>query len=352
MTVAHQFQEKYTGKKINCEELLLLIDQNNGPEGLDLSGRDLTGINLSREVLENIIIEKGLLESIPKWVSPVTQGITLQGVNLSFCVLTGANLSDSDLQGADLRGSRCDHVDFINANLCDTILFDATMDNSVFDDAKLFGANLFGAEFFNATISRECFGDSIIQESKSYKQPLSLPMSEDRERFWQASKIYQSLQASFANSAAWTDASWAFLKARRMEKQLATLQAGKAWKNRDIRKFILAIWRRISYEIVEKLCDYGENPWLVLMWIIFLWLVLSLIYGISDGIQHIYDNTTANNLYDWLTFSLATMATIDPIGLVAADTPVMRFIMPLQTLFAIALTGLFGFTLGNRINRI
>ena len=155
MTVGHEFQEKFTGIKLSREELLELIEKNNGPEGLNLSGMDLSGIRLGAKALKQVRIEKGLdLDTCPAWLFPETQGINLKGVDLSFSVISGADLSKCCLRGADLRGAHLDHVDFIDADLCDTILFDATMDNSVFDDAKLHGANIFGTNFYNATISQ------------------------------------------------------------------------------------------------------------------------------------------------------------------------------------------------------
>jgi len=34
------------------EEILKLIEENGGPEGLDLSGKDLSGIDLGREAIK------------------------------------------------------------------------------------------------------------------------------------------------------------------------------------------------------------------------------------------------------------------------------------------------------------
>jgi len=354
-TVGKQFDDKYTGIRVSRDELLNLIEENNGPEGLDLSGKDLSGIKLSKRVLEKIRSERGLNDSVPVWLYSQTGGINLQGTDLSWAKLSDADLSRCCLRGADLRGARLDHVDLIEADLRDAILWDAILDGAVLDGAMLHGANIFGANFFNSTFRKECFGHSVIQESKSYKEPPGIDMREEWNRYWQGSRIYRTLKAAFDSAASFKDASWAYRRARRMEKHLAAYHTREAWHNRDWRQLVASIWKWVSDQIVEKLCDYGENSWLVLLWIVILWLGFAALYGVIGGVQLVTPtgiSKTTYNLLDILSFSLATMTTNDPVGLMANNSLLIRFLMPLQTLLAIALTGLFGFVLGNRINRV
>ena len=74
-------------------------------------------------------------------------------------------------------------------------------------------------------------------------------------------------------------------------------------------------------------------------------------YSLISGVVDIESGAITHRLIDLVSFSLGTMTTIEPIGLGARHLLVMRFLMPLQALISIALTGLFGFVLGNKINR-
>jgi hypothetical protein len=180
-------------------------------------------------------------------------------------------------------------------------------------------------------------------------------MLPERNRFWQGSRIYRKLKASFDSGSSYRDASWAYRKARRMEKHLAGYRAREAWRVRDWKQFIKQSVKRVSDAAVEKLCDYGENWTLVLFWLGFVWLSFALLYGLLGGVQRIDPgglNRTTYSILDLLAFSLATMTTIEPIGLIASNLGVLRILMPLEVLLGIALTGLFGFVLGNRINHV
>ena len=85
------------------EEILKLIEENDGPEGLDLSGKDLSGIDLGREAIK-AELEKALKSApgeTPVWYSESTEGINLEGINLE-----GARLSEADLGEARISPGR------------------------------------------------------------------------------------------------------------------------------------------------------------------------------------------------------------------------------------------------------
>jgi len=355
-TVGKRFDEEFTGIKLNAEQVLSLIEENGGSEGLDLSGKDLSGIRLNPRALEQLRRDKGPgTDAHPVWEWKKTGGVNLQGANLAWAMLSGANLSKSNLRRVDFRGARLDGVDFVDADLQDAILWDANLDNAVLDGANLRRANLFGVNFFNTTLAKECLGESVIQESELYCLPSGIEMGPDRNRHWQGGRIYRALKANLDGAARYSEASWAYRKARRMEKHLAGYRTRRAWHNREWKQFGMQAWRRISDEVAEKLCDYGENWLLVLLWIGVVWLVFALLYGVNGGVQRLDSagmGHTTRNVLDLLAFSLATMTTIEPVGLSASDVGFMRILMPLEVLVGIALTGLFGFVLGNRINRV
>lgn len=349
-SIGNKFKDKFTGEKITVERLLLLIEKNGGAKGLDLSGKDLSGLILTPKTL-NQIRQKRKLEKQPVWQME-NGGINLDGINLSWAVLTRADLSDSSLRNADLRGAKLEHVDFIDADLSNAFLWDASFDYAVLDGAKLQGANIFGARFVDSTISKENIGESIIQESRRYSLPNEMTMSPERNRFWQASKIYRHLKAIFDANGLYDNASWAYRKARKMEKHLALYNMIEAWKTKQWRIMAQNFRKVISDSFVEVLSDYGESPRHVLFSIILVWAGFAIAYGLLSGVIISNNASITHNPIDLLAFSLGTMTTVETVGLSANNIWAMRFLMPLETLFGIALTGLFGYVLGNRINRI
>ncbi len=349
-STGNKFNENFTGEKITIDSLLLSIEKNGGAEGLNLSGKDLSGLRLTPKALTKVR-QKRKLKRQPVWQME-NGGINLDGVNLSWAVLTRADLSDSSLRNADLRGAKLEHVDFIDADLSNAFLWDASLDSAVLDGAKLHGANIFGARFVDSTISKENIGESIIQESRKYSLPNGMTMSPERNRFWQASKIYRHLKATFDGNGLYDNASWAYRRARKIEKHLAIYNTAEAWKTRQWGKVAKNFRKVISDSFVELLSDYGESPRHVLFSIIFLWIGFAVIYGLLSGVIDSSIAVVTYNPIDLLAFSLGTMTTVEAVGLSANNIWVMRFLMPLETLFGIALTGLFGYVLGNRINRI
>jgi len=119
-------------------QILDMIEANGGPVRLDLSGKDLSGIDLSRDTIQ---VELGRVreddpEAEPAWVGGAANGVSLLAANLQGADLTRANLQGADLRVAKLRGARLER-----ANLQDSILRGVK-----FQRADLWGADLRGAD--------------------------------------------------------------------------------------------------------------------------------------------------------------------------------------------------------------
>jgi hypothetical protein len=350
MTISSQFNEYFTGEKVTVRQLLLLIERNGGPQGLDLSGKDFSGIKLEPKNL-NKIRHSRKMKRHPVWQNK-KGGINLEGANLSWTLFNDADLGDGYLHNADLRGAKWERVDLIDADLSGAVLWDVSLNYAVLDGANLQGANLFGVVFDGSSLTKDCIGDNIIQESKKYTLPRGMEMLAERNRFWQASRIYRHLKSTFDNNGLYDNASWAYRRARRAEKQLAKYHVAEAWKTRRWTPFIKNLMKVISDTFVEILSDYGESPWRVLLSINLLWVGFAVIYGLLSGVTDLATSMITHKPIDLLAFSLGTMTTIEAVGLTAKNTLAMRFLMPIETLCGIALTGLFGYVFGNRINRI
>jgi len=130
-------------KPLTREDVLKMIEEHGGPEGLDLSERNLEGIDLSSENIDtpidlhDIILRKAILSGAKLW------NANLEGANLSH-----ANVQGADLVIANLKGANLSRTNLNNANLASAILQDAGLSN-----ANLENANLAEADLQNARLS-------------------------------------------------------------------------------------------------------------------------------------------------------------------------------------------------------
>ena len=314
-------------------QILDMIEANGGPEGLDLSEKDLREIDLSRDTIQAELVRVRRVKSgiAPTWVSTLTHGIDLKKVNLQKSKLARANLQGADLsvvnlQGPDLRGANLQgaHLKAADispafpaednlyggysqrANLQGAVLWganlqeaklvqanlrDADLRVAVLRGAELSGADLRGAELGSADLKEaDLRGANLTQvsllDAKSIeaislyratldhtqlaKDRLGGAIGEELRREWfQAKEAYLELKNNFEQIGRYDDASWAYCKERRMEK------ATKApWRCREYygqeEPFPRSI-RGLFSKLWPNLRQYGRLPrWSPLVW--WFWL--------------------------------------------------------------------------------
>lgn len=391
------------------DELLGLIEQNGGPGGLDLTGRDLGRLDLGMHSLADELEKRGLTstDNLPLWVywDPVTQ--TPMGVNLEGAILKGARLAYADLQGAclviaDLEGANLYHAnlqgafldranllharfegadlqraELMGANLQEASLVQANLQGASLMWANLQGArlehanlqeidlidahNLEGVHFFRArlertNLTRDQLGDAIGEEmNKAYRE---------------AKEAYLALKNNFETIGRYDDASWAYVKERKMEKMMhhprlvrsltgavegisyrTSMRSAKWWGfySRHTLKW-LGDW------LVELVCGYGESFVRVLGTLVAIYVVFTLGYGMTWSVMRVsvgpegITNTFTSSPVDWAIFSLGALTTMDPAGLEPRNN-LVQLAAGLEALLGVFLTGLLGFVVANRIRR-
>ena len=430
-----------------------MIEANGGPEGLDLAGKDLRGIDLSYETIQAELTRATRigLRTKPKWVSPIAMcGVNLRGVNfrgsdldeadlrraylfeanveaahmwkahLERANLWRANLQKADLSRANLQRAWLEGADLRKANLWDTNLEKANLEDADLQEAYLSGAdlrevklwgadlqwawllaaNLQGGDLRRANLQRATLSAAdlrealleganlqrtnlsganlswvnvlgvetmhgtniyraILDHTQLTKEQLGGAIGEELEGEWyRAREAYLALKTNFEQIGRSDDAAWAYCKERRMEK-LETLQnARRARAVRNLREAFHLYAKVAGDQLIEWLCDYGENFWLVLRAMGAVWLTFALVYCLIAGVWGPWQETSGGqiryitrNVVDLLSFSLGAMTTLTPTDLEARSMLAMRILMPLEALLGIALAGLLGFVAGNRIRR-
>ncbi len=248
--------------KLTLERLLQMIEEKGAADILDLSGQDLSYLDLSTEIIEATMYAHGYLEAGPKppWIAPFTWGKNLHGINLRHANLQDADLKHANLRGADLSGANLKKADLrdaclqyaalyqadlraarlwradlrevsaTNANFSGASLYRVNLENGELDGANLQNAWLEGANLADVRISRECIGEKLLQEhpTELYEfikrdYPGWTPGQIDKfytHRHERTKRIYRELVSSFSRHGYRDDASWAYYRERMYERKM------------------------------------------------------------------------------------------------------------------------------------
>jgi len=342
------------------EEILRLIEENGGPEGLDLSGKDLSGIDLSREAIEAELakVREMAPDETPVWYSESGWAANLQGADLQEANLVGAKLEGVDLKGANLREANLANADLQwanlelanaqgawlrGANLQGAVLWDAVLQGAQvgfadlrkavlwrtnFQGAEMWDANLQGAylqeadlggaklkdadfqgaemvyshlekvDFFEArSLAAAYFYNAYLDDTRMRSEQLGGLIGEEHERRYdEAKEAYLALKNNFAEIGRYGDAAWAYRKERQMEKLVALEEAKEAWQKRDWNRAVPRYAKVAGDQLVEWVCDYGEGIWRVAGSLIAMWVAFALIYGLIAGVWGPWQDTGSREI--------------------------------------------------------
>jgi uncharacterized protein YjbI with pentapeptide repeats len=297
-------------------------------QGADLWGADLEGANLSKADLQGAILEEANLQCAD------LGGVDLRGADLKRANLRGANLEGADLRGAELRG----------ANLAGASLRDARLEELDLTGCSLTHVQTCGARLEKTRLEQEQLGGAIGEEVHGEHAA--------------ARKGYLALERNFDELGDHSDARWAYLRRRRMEKHEALRQTRQAWADHRWSVAARAALKYAGDQVVEWACDYGESVWRVLATLLAVYLFFILVYAVTGTVLRVEEAPGGNvrvptrNLGDLALFSLTAMtAPGNPPGWLAPRNAVTYIFSGAQTLLSIFLTGLMGFVAGNRIRR-
>lgn len=369
---------------------------------------------LNKELIEELRnrITEGLIQDLERYLGKTEGGLApdLRGGLNSFCNAHGEDLKGrkrylgdyleeilnrdpagespiaipgaTNFEGACLRGAKLEGTDLSGCKVGGVYFGGARLDKTRLQQEGI-------GQKLGEQVDAECNKDLELEQEPSrernekgflygderLREELKRGGEADRRRralfFREAKEGYRNLKQNFANLGEDEASSWAYLKERRMEKREA-FHSGKLGK-----------WTKDW--AVELICDYGEGPARAFFWILIVLVAFAIIYGTAGVVENdtgaarepvgtlasIADsgdsqtNGTTHNLFDCtgsslkdcpkslrtlFLFSLGSMTTMEPDGL-RLQHAWTEFIPRVEALFAIALTGLLGFVLGNRIRR-
>jgi len=360
-------------RNLTREDVLRLIEENGGPEGLDLSAFDLAGVDLRGLNLRGIVFGRGDF-------SGVAEGANLAAAAFSNSDLTRASLIHTDLQDASfwqatlyeatLYTARARNASFGKADLRRADLYACDLSGSNLWRARLEGANLAVARLADALTTEIKLGASLVQEHKEayeeyfqrwYVDQLPIKYKERHlaARYQEASEIYMNLKNSFLSHGRYKEASWAYVKERQMRRAtLAPWRARLYFSEEFARSQTIWSWRwwwlQFKYMLkwmldwaADLLCGYGERPLRTVLWAGVVLLVFPLLYRVSNGVV---SAAGAMSGLDYFNYSFGAFTTFG-FDRFQAVTPLAQTLTSVEALLGISMLALLMFTLGNRISR-
>jgi hypothetical protein len=242
------------------------------------------------------------------------------------------------MTGADLRGAV-----LTGANLREAVLRDARLQEVVLSQCEIAHISLGGAKLDDTQLRLKQLDGAIGEE-----------LAGDFER---AAQGYLALERNFEGLGDHAAASWAYRRRRRMQKREALAQARAAWTGRRWRRALGRYAQYASDQLVEGMCDYGESVPRVLGSLAVVYAAFTLIYALAGSVVREVEGSGGSvelpirNPVAVAIFSLLIMTTGSPAGGLAPRGDLALLLMGVHAFLGIALIGLLGFVLGNRIRR-
>jgi len=342
-------------------------------ERANLSSANLQEVKLSKANLQNANLQDAVL-----WGSDLQhadlRGANLQGADLKFANLQGAILWNADLQDADLgyailTGASLRRANFRNAVLWSADLQGADLRDAILGGADLRHARLEGVDLSISVVTGIYVSGAWLDKTKLRWEQLGGAIGEEldaRQRgsgpesvvgaYGEAKQGYMVLKQNFESFGNYDAASLAYRKERRMEKMEARQKARITLAERKWREAATNYAKFASDQLMEWICDYGESITRVLGSLLAVYVLFGLIYGLTWGVMRVHETPNAiikeptRNLVDLARLSLGAMTTMDPAGLEPRNG-LVELLAGLEALLGIALTGLLGFVVGNRVRR-
>ena len=266
-------------------------------KGALLEDADLRQASLRFAVVQNAFLENAKLEGADLWGSNLA-GAVLSRADLRGVILTESNLEGADLSAADLRGARLDKANLKGVNLTGADLRDATLPHVNLREASLRHANLQGLDLSTCDVTHVHISGALLDRTRLRRGQIGGAIGEEiASRFEEAAHGYLALEQDFAALGDGDAASWAYRKHRRMQK-LTALQMARQRHAQGHTKAALPFYAKYGrFQLVEWVCDYGESAPRVLLSILAVFLLFTLLYGVTGAVVRVGHGPTRNPLH-------------------------------------------------------
>ena len=370
-------------RALTRQDMLRRIEENGGPQGLDLAYTNWRRADLSGMILNGISFRGADLRQAD-----------LTGSWLAKCDFREARMWRATLPGACLWLARLDGADLKECDFRRALLVDASFRDALLTGSQLQGALLQRAIFANTPVTQRDIGNHILIEQAEplihFADEFDAHFEELRaedpgvagwvtenlpRRYELAAETYLMLKNNFDQIGRYNDASWAYIKERQMERM-----SKAPWRARQYQGQAqpLSMERRGSYQslppwhpltwwfwlkhaflwlldwVTELTCGYGERPGRTLTLAGLILVAFPFIYWAVQGLGWVDPATgrdvISTRFLDYVIYSAGAFVTIGYEGLRPINTAAQIW-TAVEALLGISILALLMFALGNRIGR-
>lgn len=299
------------------------LTQQTFDEGIDLSGLDLSRINLSNKLLNHAKFNGSNLFAADftdsnleyaEFNAAILEGVFFNSAFLSYTEFREADLSCAEFQKSQNRpyAAALKNTDFRKANL-----FKANFQGSYFYGTKLQGANIRGADIEKAHLEEADWGNYVIGE-------------ETKKDFTTAEHYYRILKVWYTTAGYYNIAGTFFF--REMTCKRKTL----SWQPNPIPR----LWSKL----VSIMCGYGEKPLRVVISGLAIILSLALIY-------YFIGTFSPNSFLDSLYFSAVSFTAVGYGSWVKEAVGWVKWLGVSETILGVFMMALFLVTFTRQMTR-
>jgi uncharacterized protein YjbI with pentapeptide repeats len=326
-------------------------------QNADLAGANLRGASLGKADLRGTLLEEANLEGATLRFANL-QEAALEKAVLRGADLWGAGLQQAILAGADLRGAILREADLQGADLSGANLEGAVLDRTDFRGANLAEAMLQGASLTTCRLEGVSWRGTWLERTRMRPDQLGNAIGEELARDYEGAAYgYLALERNFTGIGDTDAARWAYLKRRRTQKQASYARASAAYRERRWSSTFRNGLQYASDQLAEWVCDYGESVPRVLASLVVLYLIFTVLYGVTGSVvseiqgPEGVERRVTHRPVDLAIFSLLAMTTGNLGVRLLPRSDLALLLVGTHVFLSIALIGLLGFVLGNRIRR-
>lgn len=288
-------------KPLTREDVLKLIEEHGGPEGLDLSGKKFEEeIDLSGLDLHGIIIRAHLFRAI-------FNGCNLDNANFCYSNLMHAkfnphNSEPASLQLTDLRGASLGYAEFRDANLsCAKFGLPEKPSHmkAHLDETDLRGANLFRTDFTGCFLYGTKLQGALIRGAEL------IGKANISEADWGNHIIGEEQKGDFQDA----ERQYRYLKQWYIQEGIQDIAGEFSFREREARrkaqKWLPNPLPRVWSKFLALLFGYGERPLRLSIWALAIVVSLAGIYSAStlsclDSLYYSISSFTALGYGAWV----------------------------------------------------
>lgn len=328
----------------------------------DLRGTDLSGLSLAGRRLEGVVFGGG--------DPAVLDDLDLRDAQLVDCDLRGVTLQRARLQRArfvdcDLRYTVVERTSFKQTELRGCDLYRARLGpGTVFEDAALTACSFNRVDLDGVFIEAAQLDGALVQEDVEAFRDLHRRVAERpgptdgdpellvAERRLEAAGVLRRFSGYWSGTGQLRDASWAYVRARRLE--TAHLAPWRVWARhrrggapgaRPTTAALRSLPAWLGGTVAGSTSGHGERPLRVVTTAFVLVLAAAVLLTVLDVAS--VDGAPVDSFDGGLLLAVQAMTSTLPGGLELSR--VGSWIVVVETGVGIVLLGLFGFVLGNRI---